>query len=56
MAEKLRGAVQDPVCKRWINLADAFDAQEGQSHYFCGEGCKRAFDTLGKILSAGPRD
>ena len=37
----------DPVCKMEVNPASAAaqSEYEGQTFYFCSEGCKRKFDT-----------
>ncbi len=36
----------DPVCNMEINEADAAATSQynGQTYYFCSEGCKRQFD------------
>ncbi len=38
--------VKDPVCGMMIDPATAADSSEyqGQTYYFCGMGCKKAFD------------
>lgn len=39
--------VQDPVCGMMVDPEEAAGSSEyqGQTYYFCGIGCKKAFDT-----------
>jgi len=40
------GKVKDPVCGMWIEAdeAAATSEYEGDTYFFCAEGCKKQFD------------
>ena len=48
MQEDLNGDAIDPICEMRVNSATALSAVgvDGETHYFCGEGCRRTYLSL----------
>ena len=48
MNEDPNGDAVDPICEMRVSSAQALSAvgADGETHYFCGEGCRRAFRAL----------
>ena len=56
MQEDLNGDAIDPICEMRVNSATALSAVDanGETHYFCGPGCRRAFLALEAAQASTP--
>ncbi len=56
MNEDPNGDAVDPICEMRVDSATALSAvgADGVTHYFCGEGCRRAFLKLDAMESGTP--
>ena len=56
MNEDPNGDAVDPICEMRVNSADALSVvgADGATHYFCGEGCRRAYLALEAAQTSSP--